>query len=140
MNRPGHEAGSASVLTVVLFTPIIVVLLGFVSFAGRITAARNDVNAAARDAARAASIQTDRQAGAAAAEQTTRAALGDRNVTCAELRVSTVYRPLTVGDMVQVTVSCTVGLRDLVGLGLPGNRVVVAVGYEPLDRYRGNGT
>ena len=140
MTAFNDDTGSTSVLTVVLLTPMLVLLLGFVSFAGRASAARNDINTVARDAARAASQRNDPSAATAAAESTAQAALRDRNVTCAELRVDTTYQPLAAGEMVKVTVSCSIGLSDLVGMGLPGRRVVVATGYEPLDRYRGTGT
>lgn len=139
MRTAKNDRGSTSVLTVVVLTPMLVLLLGFVSFAGRASAARHDINTVARDAARAASQRNNPDVAAAAAETTAQQALQERNITCAQLHVVTGYQPLAAGEMVTVTVSCAIALSDLAGMGLPGQRLVVATGYEPLDRYRGTG-
>ena len=64
-------------------------MLLFVVALGRLAGARLDVDGAAAQAARAASIARDPATASAMAQQTATAALGSDGVTCANLTVNT---------------------------------------------------
>lgn len=131
-----RERGSAS-LELVLMTPPLVLLLLFVVFVGRLAEARADVDRAARDAARAASLARDpasaETAGVAAADAT----LDSGGVSCRELQVSVDTDSFGAGSAVAVTVSCTVEIGDLALLRVPGARLLSATFVEPVDAFAG---
>jgi Flp pilus assembly protein TadG len=130
------DRGSAS-LELVLLTPLLLVLLLLIVQGGRYAQARSDVDSAARDAARAGSLERSPAAAADAAEEAAERLLADRHVVCADLEVDlgdTDFRP---GGTVEVTVSCAVDLSDLTGLGLPSSVTFDSTFSEPVDVYRG---
>jgi Flp pilus assembly protein TadG len=131
-----RDRGSASV-ELVLMTPVLVALLLFVVAAGRLAASRGEVDAAARDAARAASIErsaTSAETAGIAAASTT---LADRGVTCRQLDVTIDTGNFRTDGLVRATVACTVDLEALAGIGLPASKTLIATFSAPLDRYRG---
>jgi Flp pilus assembly protein TadG len=130
------ERGSAA-LEITLIAPLLVLMLLFVVGLGRLAQARGEVDGAARDAARAASIA--RSPGAADADARTAAAatLADRSITCASLDVvvdTTEFRPS--GNVV-VHITCTVKLSDLVGVGFGSDRDLHGRAVAVIDSYRG---
>lgn len=130
------ERGSAAV-EMVLLTPVLVVFLLFVVFVGRLSGARSDVQAAARDAARAASIargpDSARERGADAA----RRRLNEGGVECRSLNVLIAEDDFRPGGTVSAALSCTLDLSDLTLLGVPGTRTISATFREPIDTFRG---
>ena len=112
------ESGSVTA-ELVLLTPLLILLLLFVVALGRLAGARLEVDGAAAQAARAASIAQSPSSATAMAQQTATAALSSDHVTCAQLSVDTDTSRFTPGGSVGVTVTCTVNLRDLTGLRLP---------------------
>ncbi|MEW6473141.1 MAG: TadE family protein [Actinomycetota bacterium] len=130
------QRGSAAV-ELVLVTPVLIALMLFVVAGGRLASARADVDAAARDSARAASIA--RSPATAEREGTTaaHANLTDRGVTCRTLTVTIDTSEFRPGGRVAATVSCDIELADLTGLGLPGRRTVSSRFVEPIDAFRG---
>jgi Flp pilus assembly protein TadG len=120
----------------VLLTPLLIVLLLFVVALGRFASARLDVDGAAAQAARAASIATTPAAATATAAQTATAALGTDHVTCAALTVRTDTASFAPGGSVAVTVTCSVTLSDLVGLRLPATESVSSTATSVIDTYR----
>lgn len=120
----------------VLLTPLLLLMLLFVVALGRTVSARLDVDGAAAQAARAASIARDPTTATAVAQQTATTALGSDKVTCGNLTVSTDTADFTPGGQVQVTVSCTVDLADLVGLRLPASQTVTSTATSVIDVYR----
>ncbi len=139
MTLPGRlkrdETGSV-VAELVLLTPLLILVLLFVVALGRLAGARIDVDGAAAQAARAASIARDPATAAAMAQQTATAALGSDNVTCAQLSVSTDTAQFQPGGVVAVTVTCTVSLSDLTGLRLPASESISSRFVEVVDTYR----
>lgn len=124
------DRGSATVELVAL-TPLLVVLLMFVVFAGRSGQTVVQVHHAADQGARAASMVRQ-----AAMADTARAAviadLAANGVACERPRVTT-----SVGaDSVTVQVVCAVAVTGLGLLGA-GPREVSASSTEVIDRYRG---
>ena len=133
--RRRDERGAVST-ELVLLTPLLIVLLLFVVALGRLASARLDVDGAAAQAARAASITTNPTAATATAAQTATAALGTDHVTCAALTVHTDTARFAPGGSVAVTVTCSVALSDLVGLRLPAAESVSSTATSVIDTYR----
>jgi Flp pilus assembly protein TadG len=127
----------AAELELVLVTPALVLLLLFVVSVGRLAQARADVDAAARDAARAASIargpDSARDDGLVAATARLRAG----GVTCRSLGVQLDTRRFAPGGSVTANVTCSVDLADLTSLRVPASRTISARFSEPVDTYRG---
>lgn len=134
------ERGSVSAEAIFAIAAIMLVLLFGVA-AGRVVVATFAVEAAARDAARQASIA--RNAADARAKATARAttSLGSSGVSCEAVTVqvdtSGFGRPVGSPASVNATVTCIVPLADLAFPGLPGSVVRQANFSSPLDPYRG---
>lgn len=129
------EAGSAAV-EMVLVTPLLVALLLFVVLVGRLGAARGTVDAAARDAARAASTASDVDDARRAALAAGHASTQTDGLTCRPLTIAIGGR-FTPGGTVTATVSCVVRLGDLTtGLAVPGAQTLTARFAAPIDPYR----
>lgn len=130
-----NERGSVTV-ELVLVTPLLILLLLFVVALGRLASARIDVNGAAAQAARAASIARDPESASSAAKQTATSALADDHVTCANLAVATDTSGFSAGGTVAVTITCNVDLADLAGLRLPASTAISARSVSVVDTYR----
>lgn len=132
-----RDQRGAAALELVLVTPALVLLLLLVVSVGRLAQARADVDAAARDAARAASIargpDSARDDGLAAAT----ARLREGGVTCRSLGLEVDARQFSPGGSVTANVTCSVDLGDLTSLRLPASRTISARFSEPVDTYRG---
>jgi Flp pilus assembly protein TadG len=134
-----RDRGSASV-ELALLAPALLLLLSFAVWAGRTQIARNAVEEAARAAAREASLAADAVSAEARATDQAHRALAAQNLRCqrATVAVDTAgYRtpPGTPGD-VTVSITCTLGMADLLAPGLPGTVTVDATFTSPLDTYR----
>jgi|SRR5579884_3015836 len=133
-----RQQGSAAV-ELVLLTPVLVVLLLFVVAVGRLAETRGDVDAAARDAARAASIARGPDSARTDGEAAARQRLAEGRVTCRTLDVQLSTAEFRSGGTVAATVGCVVDLSDLTLLGVPGTRRVSATFAEPVDIFRAVG-
>ena len=137
------ERGSMS-FEMVILTPVLVMFMLLVVAGGRYVAVRGDVEAASRDAARAASLERDPGSAAAAAQETASAAL---HWNCRDVQLSTGFDgadPLTpggfvAGGVVRVSVTCDIPYNDLGLIGWNKTRQVTGVSYAPLDVYRRTG-
>ena len=115
-----------------ILAPVILFLIGLLIAAGRTSIAQGSVNAAARDAARQASISRTPAAAQAAALASARAALGQDALDCAPVvTVNTSGFGIPVGQPAQVSgqVTCRVPLSDLLVPGMPGGRTLTATLY-----------
>ncbi len=133
------EGGSAT-LELVVLVPGLLALLLLVIAAGRISAAGGQVEEAARDSARAASLERGPAAAAVAARLTATRSLAAEHVTCQHLLVDVTGGfdvPAGQPAAVRVTLSCTADLSDLALPGLPGTRTERASYAAVLDTYRG---
>lgn len=149
MNRRLHRflrrlrgAGERGGLTIELaiLAPALLALIGLIILAGRTAGAHTNVDAAANNAARAASISRtagEAHSNAMAAAQTT---LDDRGMACPAPGVTVdttgVSSPAGQMGIVHVQVTCTVQLGDLVGLPFGGSRTVTADATSVVDSYR----
>lgn len=133
-----HGGAEGSVTTeLVLLTPVLLVLLGFVVLAGRVGGIQQQVLAAADEGARAASLRADPDAGRTVAITRVEDNLADAGVACAELHVAVDTAAFRRGGHVGVTVRCSIGLGDVAFTGLPGSRSYEATAVEVIDAYRG---
>ncbi|MFE3452485.1 TadE/TadG family type IV pilus assembly protein [Nonomuraea sp. NPDC059194] len=137
-----NDRGSATAEAVFAIPAIVLILLLGVA-AGRVTVATAAVEAAARDAARQASIARNASAAQTNATASAVASLNSQGVNCAGLkvRVDTSGFGTAVGTpaSVSATVSCSVLLGDVAFPGLPGSVQRQATFTSPLDPYRGRG-
>lgn len=135
--RIRDERGSLT-LELVALAPVLVLLLWLVgAFSLRAMVAHAQVDGAARDAARAASIARSSTGARRAAALAAASSLQQARRTCASVQVTTHTERFRPGGTVAVTVACIVRLRDL-GLPLvPGGRTTNATYTAPVDLYRG---
>jgi Flp pilus assembly protein TadG len=133
MRLETDDRGSLSVELVLLTVPLVIIML-FVVALGRFSSARNQVDEAARDAARQASLYY-RSSGEASREGVTMADQDLSGMGCANRAVSVDTSALRPGGAVTVTVSCHVPLGDLVLLRVPGTRTVTATSTSVIDTY-----
>lgn len=133
--HPRGEEGSATAELAIL-TPLLILFLLLVVAFGRLAGARIEVDGAAAQAARAASIARSPATATTAAEQTASSALSSQHVTCAHLAVAVDTADFVPGGSVGVTVSCAVDLSTLTGLHLPVTETLSNRFVEPIDAYR----
>jgi Flp pilus assembly protein TadG len=129
------ERGSVSV-ELALLAPALLLLVAFAVLAGRTQIAEGAVQEAARAAAREASLARDAVTAGALAERT----LAAQDLRCPNTSVDVdtagfAAPPGQRGD-VTVTVTCVVGMTDLLAPGLPGTVTVEAAFTSPVDAYR----
>jgi Flp pilus assembly protein TadG len=133
------DRGSVT-LELAILGPALLLLLGLVIAAGRIAVSGGAIEAAARDAARQASISRDPATATAGARAAALDTLAEQDLRCTSLtvRVDTAAFTAPVGAPAQVTasVSCVVSLTDLAVPGLPGTKTLQASFASPLDSYR----
>lgn len=134
-----HDRGNAA-LELLILAPVILGLIGLVIAAGRTSVAQGSVDAAARDAARQASLAVSPAAAQYAATSTANAALQADGLHCkpvVSVDVAQAFAtPLGQPAQVSAFVSCTVSLADLLVPGIPGSRTLTARFTSPLDPYR----
>ncbi|MGI8452038.1 MAG: TadE/TadG family type IV pilus assembly protein [Streptosporangiaceae bacterium] len=135
--RPGavRERGSAAV-EITLLTPLLLIMLLFVVFLGRVTEAQAVISDAAHQAARAASIALSPAAATAQARQAADTALSGRGLACQHFTVSVGLAGFRPGGTVRATVTCTTGLSDLALLAVPGSHTLSASFTSVIDTYR----
>ncbi|MEU4333266.1 TadE/TadG family type IV pilus assembly protein [Micromonospora lupini] len=150
------ERGSVSIEVAVL-APAFIALMVLAGVAGRSAVAEEAIDAAAHDAARAASISRNAADGREEARKAAQRQLDWRGLSCS--RTPTLGFSGTVGrtktsferayrsglgqdTTVTVTVECRVSFRDIqldVIPGMPTEKRISASFTSPLDRYRSRG-
>jgi len=137
MNRRRGERGSSSV-ELVIWAPVLLILLLLIAGLGRMTNAKQQVEAVASDAARAASLERNTALSADAARAEVTRELGDRGMSCRGLDVNVDISDYRPGGTVRVTVTCTTALGDLLVAGFPGHKNFTATAVVPIETYRGS--
>ena len=137
--------GGSAALELVVLAPVLLVLLALIIAAGRTSIVQSSVDAAARDAARQASLALSPAAAQQAGLASARQALRDDGLDCVSEQVTVDtgvpgdsgfgLSPGTPAD-VSATVWCKVPLSDLFLPGLPGVHKMTATFSSPLDVYR----
>ena len=127
----------------VVAAPAFILLLLLIGAGGQWVSASGEVGAAARDAARQASLEVS-YADLQQAAQTT--AQGDLNNLCPGAAKTSVQllangQPVGAGEwvngaqVIEVTVSCNVGLQAFTAIGLPASQTFTDVAAAPLDQF-----
>ncbi len=140
LRRRGSDRGNAA-LELILVAPLILMLLGLVIAAGRVSTAQSAIDAAARDAARQASVATSAATAQQAAISGATAALVRDGLSCQPivqlLNLNEAFAtPIGVPATIRVRVICDVHLSDLIVPGVPGSITLKGVFSSPLDPYR----
>lgn len=131
VRRDQGERGSMAV-EIVLLAPVMMLFVLLIVMFGRYVAVRGDIDAAARDAARAASLQTSHAQGLAAARTVVEQSL-DSQTDCSSTSLSPNW---AAGETVTVRLTCKVSYEGLGLLGVPGSMEMVTESRVPLDPYR----
>lgn len=129
------DAGSVST-EVVIITPVAIALLCLVALVGRTATARDQVNEAARDAARSASLERSPSSAWNAAQDAASVSLSQGGFHCASTDVAVDTSAFQPGGQVVVTVECEIPLSDLGLLGVSGTRHVSARSVSVVDQFR----
>lgn len=133
----GERASGGASVEFVLVTPLLLVLMLFVVGLGRLGVARGDVDGAARDAARAASLVRSIGEAEPMAFEAALASLQERGVTCQALHVDVEPASFAPGGSIAANVSCNVDLSDLTLVWTPGSTRISSRFVAPIDGYRG---
>jgi hypothetical protein len=122
-------------IEMVIMAPILVMFIMVVVAFGRYVSVKGDVEAASRDAVRAATLERDSGDAVNAANATANASLGGRWSCSATDRSGT----FAAGDTITIRLSCEVPWSGLGLIGLKGSKTVIATSSAPLDLYRRTG-
>lgn len=140
MNRlRERDAGFVSAVEVVYLGIAALVIVAFLGYLGRLSAAGVQVTNSAQDAARAAAIAGNPDEALAAAQAAvTRSGLPQRCTGQTTAVMS--WQPSELnswqGAVVTVTVSCTVANQSLTGIWTPGSRTVTVSDNQIVERFR----
>jgi len=134
-----RDAGVVTPVEMMYLLVFVVVATACITFLGRLHAASVEVNGVAQAAARAASMESTSQAGAAAARRTVAAStLPTRCASEPTAEIAWTPSPTGTwhGGAVRVQVRCTVTNTSLAGGLLPGARTISGTDSQPIDRYQ----
>ncbi|MCO5999257.1 TadE family protein [Actinoallomurus rhizosphaericola] len=143
-HTPAEDAGSpvavpdrgTMALEMAILTPLLVAFMMLMVGLGRIVEAHGQVDGAARDAARAASVARDRVSARSDAEQAAQATLSGSKRCRGGPRTEPDFRDWRPGGQVTVTVRCDIDLGGLSLIGLAASRTMVGTATAPLDTLR----
>jgi Flp pilus assembly protein TadG len=134
--RRRGERGSMAV-EIVILAPVMLAFMMLVVAAGRLVAVKGDLEAASRDAARAASLERDTGTAEARAREVVDASLDKQTTRC--LGTSLGGSNFVAGGFVRVSLDCQVSYDGLGLIGLPGSVTVKTSSTAPIDTYRRTG-
>jgi Flp pilus assembly protein TadG len=137
--RRARDRG-ASTLEMAILAPGLLLIIGMAIVAMRIEVADQAVEAAAHDAARAASISRTGDDAYAAARAAAMNELDQQGLHCnpvVQPDTSQFSRPIGEPAVVTVTVTCDEKLSDIGMPGLPGHKRITATFTSYLDQFRG---
>jgi Flp pilus assembly protein TadG len=132
------ERGSISV-EVAVIAPAFVFLMLLVVYSGKVSEADGNVERAAAEGARAASLRQNPAAAIDDARAVVEANLAAAGVPCSQLDTSVDTSMFEPGGTVTITVRCDASMADVTLLGVPGTRSFTATSTEVIDTYRSDG-
>ncbi|MFD8731452.1 TadE/TadG family type IV pilus assembly protein [Streptomyces sp. NPDC059611] len=142
IERLKGDRGALSLEAMILFPALILVLLLVVAF-GRVGSANNAVDTAARNAARAASLERSGGSASSAGQQMAASVLSQQGLQCTStsVSVSTGGFSAQIGEPASTTatVTCVVRLSDIGLPGLPGSKTLTSSFTSSIDSYRQRG-
>jgi Flp pilus assembly protein TadG len=134
--RPGRDERGSLSLELVILTPILILLMMFLVGLGRLVEAQGQVDGAARDAARAASIAQDYGTAEQNAQQAADSDLtGSASCTATPDVQFDGDTDLAPGGVVNVAIRCNVNLSFLSLLGIGASKTIVGHASAPIDTY-----
>ncbi|WP_067429065.1 TadE family protein [Nocardioides jensenii] len=137
--RDRDEHGSAAI-EAAIGIPAFGLFVAMIILGGRVAVAKQSVEAAAYEAARAASIERTQGEAINSGKTAATSSLYDQDVNCTTTNVTVnaaaFDAPLGTTGHVTATVTCNVDLSDLTLPGVPGHRVITATASSPVDAYR----
>jgi Flp pilus assembly protein TadG len=117
----------------VLLAPVLLIFMLFIVGAARIAEAKGEVDGAARDAARAASVQRDFGAAESAASEAAAAGL---DCGGGQPQVSLAGSDWRQGGSVRADVTCDVDLGSAAGFGFAASIRMSSTSVVPLEQFR----
>ncbi|MFF4323797.1 TadE/TadG family type IV pilus assembly protein [Streptomyces sp. NPDC001568] len=139
VSRLREDRGSETIAAAIV-TPLLIMLLCMAIAGGRIVTSGAKIDAAAEDAARAASISRTYSGAQAEASAAAARSLNDQGIHCAStstsVDVSGLAVPLGEVGTVTVTISCTVRMADLLLPGVPGSKTLTSRFTSVVDAHR----
>jgi hypothetical protein len=129
------QRGSMAV-EIVILAPVMLAFLMLIAAAGRLVAVKGDLEAASRDAARAASLERDPTSASSAARSVVSDSLDVQSIDC---QPPSLGGNFVAGGYVSVNLTCRVSYDGLGLIGLPGSVEVKATSDAPIDTYRRTG-
>ncbi len=136
--RPNHEQGSVSTEFAIVMSAILLGFFALVVYGGRVVQAENDVNSAAHEAARAASLQGSPEGATAAARSVALANLTRSGVACGpNPQIDVDISQFAPGGQVTVTIACHASFADVGSLGVADSATFTASATEIIDTYIG---
>ncbi|MFB6534828.1 MULTISPECIES: TadE/TadG family type IV pilus assembly protein [Streptomyces] len=124
-------------MELVLVIPLLVLVLLVVVGLGRLADARLVVADAAHQAARAASLARTERAARTQANRAATTALKEAHANCTHPSIGVTTGGLIPGANVSAKISCTAGLADLTGTGMPGHVRLAGTAFSVVDTFRG---
>ncbi|RBQ16948.1 pilus assembly protein [Spongiactinospora rosea] len=135
------QRGSMALEAAIIAPALAALVLAVIGF-GRITLAHGAIDAAARDAARQASLARDPASARTRAVASAHAALAREGLACTPtvtVNTAAFSAPVGAPATVAARVSCRVDLADLALPGLPGTKHLTSEFTSPIDPYRARG-
>ncbi|MGB0191663.1 MAG: TadE/TadG family type IV pilus assembly protein [Nocardioides sp.] len=133
------ERGSVAI-EAAIGVPAFGLFIAMIILGGRVEIAKQSVEAAAWEAARAASIQRTQSEAISSGRSAATSSLHDQGLQCATTNVTVnaaaFNAPLGTTAQVTATVTCKVDVSDLAIPGVPGTRTITATASSPVDAYR----
>lgn len=126
-----------STIEVVILAPVIILMVLILVAFGQLVDGRGAVDGAARDAARAGSIEHSRSE---AIQQAVSAAQSDLKGTCTSPATVTPIGDTSFQPDTLFTIQVTCTVRGLSFLGLPIRKTVTSTSASPLDPFRRSAT
>lgn len=130
------DAGSITTEMAVVMAVFFSTLMLLPVFAGRVAQAEGEVQSAAQEAARAATLTGDAGTADAVARQVAASNLQAAGVSCSTFNVTVNVSDFVPGGYVAVAISCVADFGDLTSLGVPGSRTFTGQATEIIDVYR----
>lgn len=138
MNRVRGDDRGVTAVEFVLITPVLIIALLFTVGLARIAHARQQVESAAADAARAASLERNTAVAAQRGQEMARQSIGGRGLSCSQLDVAIDVSSYEPGGVVRADVTCRASLTDVAVAGFPGTRTLRASATVPIEKFRSN--
>ena len=138
--RRRRDARGSVAIEAAVGVPAFGLFVAMIILGGRVEITKQSVEAAAYEAARAASLERTQNEAIAAGRSSAASSLHDQDVNCTStnITINAAAFNAQLGTTAQVTatVTCKVDVADLSIPGLPGTRTITATASSPVDAYR----